>query len=111
MYAATSTLAFVARSATVMTSPQRVMRQPRPAARLRSSIEPDCDGARITRPSMTKQFAEMVGHVRCARCDAFDFTTQSLQFGHQMRQRPGGKESVRLLGRHVMQHRRGGASS
>jgi hypothetical protein len=34
-----------------------------------------------------------------------------LHFSDQVHQRCGGKDSVRLLGRRVMQHHRGGASS
>ena len=56
----------------------------------------------MMRPSIKKQFAEMVGHVGCARRGALDLTTQRLQFGHQVYQRPRGKDSVRLLGRRVM---------
>jgi hypothetical protein len=65
----------------------------------------------MMRPSIKKQFAEMVGHVGCARRGALDLTTQRLQFGHQVYHCPRGKDSVRLLGRRVIQHHRGGASS
>jgi hypothetical protein len=74
----------------------------RPA--LCSSVEPDRNAAAIVRPPINKQFAEMLGHRRCARRGALDLTAQGLQFGHQVQQRPGGKDSVRLLGRRVTQH-------
>ena len=53
------------------------------------------------RPSITKKVAEMVSHVGYARRGALDLTTQRLQFFHQVHQRPGGKDAVRLLGRRV----------
>jgi hypothetical protein len=51
----------------------------------------------MVRPSITKQFAEMQGYVGCARRGALDLTAKSLQFGHQVHERPGGEDSVRLL--------------
>jgi hypothetical protein len=53
------------------------------------------------RPSITKKFAEMVSQVGCARRGALYLAAQGLQFGHQVHQRPGGKDAVRLLGRRV----------
>jgi len=79
----------------------RQRRKPRLGPALRSSVEPNRDGALIMRPSITKQFAEMVSHVGCAQRGALDLTTQRLQFFHQVHQRPGGKDAVRLLGRRV----------
>jgi hypothetical protein len=46
----------------------------------------------MLRPSITKQFAQMLGYVGCARGGALDPATQGFQFGHQMHQRPGGKD-------------------
>jgi hypothetical protein len=45
----------------------------------------------MMRPSIKKQFAEMVGHVGCARRGALDLTTQRLQFGHQVYHCPAAR--------------------
>jgi hypothetical protein len=45
------------------------------APRLRSSVEPDRDGARIMCPSIIKQFAEVLDQIGCARRGALDLTT------------------------------------
>jgi hypothetical protein len=79
----------------------RERRKPRPAPALRSSVESDHDSTPFMRPSIIKKFAEMASHVGCARRSALDLATQGLQFGHQVRQRPGGKDAVRLLERRV----------
>ena len=75
----------------------------RPNPLLRSSVKSDHDVTSIICPSITEQFAEMLGNVGCARRGTFDFTTHGLQFGNQMHQCPGSKDSVRLLGRRVTQ--------
>jgi len=75
----------------------------RPNPLLRSSVKSDHDGTSIMCPSINEQFAEMLGNVGCARRGTFDFTTHGLQFGNQMHQCPGSKDSVRLLGRRVTQ--------
>ncbi len=75
------------------------------------SVEPDRNAAAVMRPPITQQFAEMLGHVGCAQRGALDLTAQGLHFDHQVHERAGGKDSVRLLRRRVTQHHRGGASS
>jgi len=62
-------------------------------------------------PRYAGVFATTPSGLGRARRGALDLTTQGLQFGHQVHQRPGGKDAVRLLGRRVMQHHRYGASS
>jgi len=51
------------------------------------SVEPDRNAAEMMRRSITQQFAEMLGHVACARRGAVDLTAQGLQFGHEVHQR------------------------